>query len=150
MSTSTRETWAAVALTLLRVGAGVILMAHGLQKLLDPAGTAQGFAGIGIPIAGVAVWLAIAGELLGGLGLALGLLTPLSALGPLLVMASAIVFVHAGNGLYAANGGWEYPLVLLLVSLYFALRGAGPISVDAAIGRLRRRRRAHRFAPVPA
>jgi len=133
------------ALTLLRVVTGIIFMAHGGQKLLDPAGTAAAFGQMGIPAPEVAVWLAIAGELLGGLGLLLGLLTPIAALGSLCVMLAAILFVHLGHGLFAQNQGWEYPLTLLLVALFFVVHGAGPVSVDAAIGR---RRRGARGAPA--
>jgi putative oxidoreductase len=128
-----------LTLTLLRVGVGLILAAHGIQKLADPSGTASAFANMGIPFPELSVWLAIAGELLGGLGLLVGLLTPIAALGPVCTMLVAIVFVHAGNGLFAKDGGWEYPLTLLLASLYFAVRGAGPVSVDAMIRKARRR-----------
>jgi putative oxidoreductase len=100
-----------------------------------------------IPTSTTAVYLAIAGELLGGLGLLIGLLTRLAALGPVCVMIAAIWFAHLGKGLFAQQGGWEYPLALLLVSLYFVARGAGAISVDHAIGQARARRRAERFGP---
>src|SRR4051812_48052216 len=82
------------ALTLLRVGVGCILMAHGWQKLMDIPHTAAAFSGLGIPNPRFAVYLAILGELFGGLGLALGALTPLAALGAALTMSSAIYFVH--------------------------------------------------------
>jgi putative oxidoreductase len=138
-----------LALTLLRVAVGAILVAHGWEKLSDIHGTAASFARLGIPAPEVSVYLAILGELFGGLGLALGALTPLAAFGPVLVLASAIYFVHRDNGLLSRNGGWEYPLTLLLVSLYFAAHGAGPLSVDALVARNRRRhirRRQHAHA----
>lgn len=144
-----RDTGEALVLTALRVGVGVILVAHGLQKLLDVGGTAQAFAGMGIPAPLISTYLAIAGELLGGLGLIVGLLTRLAALGPLFTMLAAIAFVHLGKGLFAQNGGWEYPLTLLLAALYFVARGAGPISVDHALARARERRRSTRTRGVP-
>jgi putative oxidoreductase len=146
-----RDTAETLTLTALRVGVGIILIAHGLQKLVDMGGTAQAFAGMGIPEPMIAVYLAIAGELLGGLGLLLGFLTRLAALGPLCVMLTAIWFVHFGKGLFAQSGGWEYPLTLLLVSLYFVARGAGVISIDHAIwrARARRRPRVERREPPP-
>jgi putative oxidoreductase len=145
-----RENAVTVALTALRIGAGVIFVAHGLQKLYDPAGTAQAFIAMGIPYPHLSVYLAIAGELFGGLGLLIGFLTPLAALGPITVMLVAIFRVHYGKGLFAQNGGWEFPLMLLLVSLFFLMRGAGPISVDGMILRMRERRGVRRVPPGAA
>jgi putative oxidoreductase len=80
------------------------------------------------------VYLAIAGELLGGAGLAVGLFTRVAALGPVCTMLVAILTVHLGHGLMAKDGGYEYPLVLLLVSAFFAFNGAGPVGLDALFG----------------
>ncbi len=133
---------AVLALTLLRIGVGAVLIAHGWQKLNDVHGTMTAFAHMGIPDPSLSVYLAILGEFFGGLGLAFGALTHLAALGPLLVMGSAIYFVHRDNGLFAQNGGFEYPLVLGLVALYFVVRGGGPLSVDALV--MHRRGRSER------
>ena len=143
--TDTDRKPAIVALTLLRIGVGAIFVAHGWQKLSDIQGTAAMFAHQAIPHPTLMVYLAILGEFFGGLGLALGALTPLAALGPVCTMAAAIYFVHRDNGLFAQNGGWEYPLTLLLIALYFVTHGAGPLSVDALVAKNRRqpgRRRA--------
>jgi putative oxidoreductase len=137
-----------VALTALRVMVGVILAVHGAQKLMDIPGTEQGFAHLGIPYPQYAVYLAIAGEFLGGLGIASGLLTRFAALGAMCSMAVAIGYAHIGHGLLAKNGGWEYPLVLALVALYFVTHGAGPASVDGLIERKRRSRPQPRSARV--
>jgi putative oxidoreductase len=127
----------AVALTALRVTVGVIFVVHGAMKLLDIPGTTQGFTQLGIPYPQYAVYLAIAGELFGGLGILLGLLTRVAALGAFCSMAVAIGYAHLGHGLLAKNGGWEYPLVLGMVALYFVTTGAGPFSLDAAYRRRR-------------
>jgi len=130
----------AIALTALRIGAGIILAVHGAMKALDIPGTVQAFGHIGIPYPQYAVYLAIAGELLGGLGLIVGLLTRVAAFGTLASMAVAIGFVHLRHGLLSQNGGFEYPLLLGLVSLFFISHGAGPLSLDAVV----RHRRQHR------
>jgi len=127
----------AVALTALRATVGVIFTVHGAMKLLDIPGTVQGFTHLGIPYPQYAVYLAIAGELLGGLGIFFGLLTRVAALGALCTMAVAIGYAHLGHGLLAKNGGWEYPLVLGLVALYLVTTGAGPFSMDAVFRRRR-------------
>ncbi|HEY5377346.1 MAG TPA: DoxX family protein [Polyangiaceae bacterium] len=134
------ERAAALALTALRVGVGAILAVHGWAKLSDIAGTSESFAQLAMPAPQVLVYLAIAGEFLGGLGLLVGLLTRVAALGPLCSMLVAILTVHIGHGLLAKNGGFEYPLVLLLVSSFFALNGAGPWSLDALIAKRAERR----------
>ncbi len=131
-----------VALTALRLAVGGILAVHGWAKLMDISGTAQSFERLGMPVAQTLVYLAIAGELFGGLGLAFGFLTRVAALGPLCTMLVAIVTVHTGHGLLAKNGGFEYPLVLLLVSAFFALNGGGRLSLDALF-----EQRASRSAP---
>jgi putative oxidoreductase len=50
-------------------------------------------------------------------------------------MAVAIFKVHWPNGLMAQDHGFEYPMTLFFVSLYFMIRGAGPFSIDGLIGR---------------
>lgn len=137
-----RERATTIALTVLRVGAGLILTVHGFAKLTDIAGTAESFAHLGLPAPHLLVYFAIAGEFFGGLGLMFGLLTRLAALGPVCTMLVAILTVHVSHGLLAKNGGFEYPLLLLLVSGFFALNGPGRVSLDALLAR--RAARAHR------
>jgi putative oxidoreductase len=136
-----------VSVTTLRVAAGLILAVHGAMKLMDIAGTTQTFTQLGIPYPHYAVYLAIAGELAGGLGLLVGFLTRIAAFGALASMAVGIYFAHAGHGLLAKNGGWEYPLVLGLVALFFMTHGAGPASLDAFTTR-KRTDRGYRAARV--
>ena len=133
----TRKTSGAedTAVTLLRLAVGIIFMAHGWGKVIDVAGTAQNFAALGIPEPQIMVYVAIAGEFVGGLGLVLGFLTRIAALGTMFTMLVAIMAVHMGHGLFAKNGGWEYPLVLALVSLFFVTHGARVFSIDALLAR---------------
>jgi len=138
-----RRSWdvrASADVATIRIGAGVILAVHGAMKLMDATATAQSFAHLGIPYPQYAVYLAVAGELLGGVGLIVGFLTRIAAFGTLAAMAVAIGYAHAGRGLLMQNGGWEYPLVLGLVSLFFISHGAGPLSLDALANRRRESR----------
>jgi putative oxidoreductase len=135
-----REPAVAAALTALRLGVGAIVAVHGWAKLSDIAGTTRSFELLAMPAPQLLVYLAIAGEFLGGLGLVVGLLTRVAALGPLCTMLVAILTVHLGHGLLAKNGGYEYPLVLLLVSGFFAVSGAGPWSFDALLEKRAERR----------
>jgi len=120
-------------LTVLRVAVGLIMAAHGWTKLTDYGGWVSNLDSMGVPFADVAAPLAVTAELVGGLALAIGALTPLAAAGVLVTMIVAIVSVHLPNGLFAKDGGFEYPLVMAAASLFFLTRGAGPISADQVI-----------------
>jgi putative oxidoreductase len=122
---------AVLAWTLLRIIAGGIMLAHGLQKLMAPHEFIGHVAQLGIPVPLVSGWLSIAAEAGGGLGLLLGLFTPLATAGIALNMLVAIVSVHLEKGLFAQQGGFEYPLTLLCVALLYFAGGAGPLSIDA-------------------
>lgn len=112
--------------TLLRLGLGLMFLAHALLKLLVfmLPGTAQFFASQGLP--GGLAYLVFAAELLGGLALLLGWYARQVALllSPILVGALG---VHWPNGwlFTAQGGGWEYPAFLLLASLALWLVGDG-------------------------
>jgi putative oxidoreductase len=143
--------------TVLRVALGVILAAHGWLKVMDyPAWRAQ-VGELGIPSPEIMAPLALAGELLGGLGLAFGLLTRLAAFGAFCVMAVAIATVHFYNGLFAQNGGFEFPLILAAASVFFLAAGPGPFSLDTYLRRRSRTRAIQRdetwsrppYQPVP-
>lgn len=144
------------AYTVLRVIVGVIMVAHGVQKLGDPSGFEAHISGLGFPMPQVFARLAIAGEVLGGAGLLVGLLTPVAAFGVLAVMLSAIVSVHLEHGLFAQDGGFEYPLTLACCALVFMVNGAGAFSMDALLANVRKRRTrrrsslAHRPSAAPA
>lgn len=122
-----------LAVALLRISTGVIMAVHGWLKLKNIPGTVEQFTNIGIPNPDLAVYGAIAGEFFGGLGLILGFLTPLAALGVAFTMAVAVFNVHWDRGvlgLLAANNGYEYPMTIFWVAVFFVIHGAGPISID--------------------
>jgi putative oxidoreductase len=73
-------------------------------------------------------------ELVGGTLLALGLLTPLAALLIISTMVTAIWTVHAANGPWASDNGYEYNLVLAAVVFAVAAVGPGAWSLDAVLG----------------
>ena len=135
---------------LVRMAVGALFLAHGWQKLVDVTGTVAAFTQLGVPLPALSVYVAILAECVGGLGLLLGAFTEFAAWGPLVSTTAAIFFVHSGHGLFPRNGGWELPLILLLVCFHLAARGGGAYSLDArmrARGRPRFRRR-HRHVAV--
>lgn len=126
-------------LLLLRLVLGVILIAHGLQKVLVDGipGVAAGFGGMGIPAPEIAAVVVVAVELLGGALLIVGLGTRVVAVLSTINMAVALVLVHLSAGFFAADGGYEFVLILAVVSLALALTGPGRVSVDALFRRRR-------------
>lgn len=125
------------AALLLRVALGVMYLAHSVVLKLMTftlAGTAQFFESLGLPAP--LAYLTFAAEAIGGLALVLGVQTRLVALALIPVLLGA-TWVHIGNGwvFSAANGGWEYPLFLIVVSLGVALLGDGAYALRPALGR---------------
>jgi putative oxidoreductase len=129
-----------VGLLILRLVVGLSLAAHGAQKLFGwfggygLAGTGQFFEQLGFRPGRVQAALAGTAELVGGLFLAAGFLTPAAAAAVVAVMLVAAVSVHIEKGFFAHNGGYEYTLILGIAALSFAFTGPGPLSVDAVLG----------------
>jgi putative oxidoreductase len=121
-----------VAVLLARIGVGVVFFGHGWQKFFTNGidGTAAFFDHAGVPAPTLSAWVAAVMELVGGAALILGLLVPVVGLLLLLDMLGAFVFVHAGHGLFADQGGYELVLVLGAAALLFAAIGGGRYSLD--------------------
>src|SRR5215204_7734886 len=119
-----------LGLLLLRLGAGVTLMAHGYPKLFGgPESFAQVLAQMGVPEPQVAAVLAGLAEFGGGLGLALGLGTRPAGLLAAANMAVAARKAHWPQGFYG-QGGYEFPVLLGVVGAALTLTGPGAISID--------------------
>jgi len=132
------------ATAILRLVLGVIFFAHGAQKLLGWfggygfSGTMGFFTGV-LHIPAPLAFLAIAAEFFGGLGLILGFLTRIAAFGIAVNMLVAITTVHSAFGLFMnwsgtqKGEGFEYHLLVLAITVFLMIRGAGALSVDRAI-----------------
>lgn len=126
-----------VALLISRVALGIVLLAHGLQKLNEFTleGTTAAFGQMGVPAAGVAAVVVTLVEIIGGAALVLGLLTPVVALVNVITLTGALVIVHAENGVFVQDNGFELVLALAAGLLVVAALGAGRFSIDALIRR---------------
>ncbi len=115
------------AILLLRVGLGILFIAHGLLKLLvfKPAGAYGYFKSLGLP--GSLAYVTMAGELLGGTALILGIVPRYVALVLVPLIVGTIVAVHGKNGWMFSNkdGGWEYPAFWALALVILFLLGDG-------------------------
>ncbi|SEG80321.1 putative oxidoreductase [Nonomuraea solani] len=130
-----------VAALIARIVTGVIFVAHGWQKWQAGLGaTTLGFREMGIPLPELAAGFATVVETVGGIFLILGLLVRPVGLLLLVNMLGAIAFVHGGNGILSANGGWEFPGALAVLSLLFLALGGGRIGLDGIFGAMYRRR----------
>ncbi len=124
-----------LAWPLVRLTAGLMILPHGIPKLMAGVEATAQMALVrrGIePAWPLAVGL-ITLETLGGLCIALGLFTRFWAAAVAIEMA-VIVYHHLGGGFGWTNRGYEYPLMWGLIILAIALRGGGAYSLDRRIG----------------
>jgi putative oxidoreductase len=120
---------------LIRVVAGLSLVPHGYPKLFgDPAVHAAFFEQAGYRPG--LFWAIVVGltETVGGLCLAAGLFTRVAAVPILIFLLTAITYHWQFGFLWNARG-IEYPLFWAIVVLHFLVRGGGPYSLDARLGR---------------
>lgn len=116
----------------LRLGVGIIFLVHGVGKLfaigptaLGISGTANFFAGLGIPAVMFFAWVVALVETLGGVALLLGIFTRYAAALLAVDMLTALLVFHLPKGFSILNGGYEFVLLLLLANLSLFLSGAG-------------------------
>ncbi|MGW3043600.1 DoxX family protein [Kitasatospora sp. NPDC001159] len=134
-------------LLLLRLVLGLTMAAHGSQKLFGwfggggIDGTGQFFTVSGYPAGNAMAVVAGLTEVLGGVGLAVGLLTPLAGAAIVGTMVNAIA-VTWGGGFFAPKGD-EYELLLTAGAAALALTGPGRYAVDRFLPVLRAHRLAH-------
>ena len=129
-----------LALLVLRLVVGLLFVGHGAQKLFGVfgggglEGTTGMFDNIGLSPGWLYARAAGTAEFLGGALIALGVFTPFAAAALIGVMAAAIATVHAKNGIWNTNQGYEFNITLIAV--VFALSGIGPgaWSLDNALG----------------
>jgi putative oxidoreductase len=123
---------------------GVVIFTHGAQKLLGWFG-GYGFSGTmgfftgALHIPAPFAFLAIAAEFFGGLGLISGFLTRIAAFGIAADMVVAVGTVHSPFGFFMnwsgtqKGEGFEYHLLVLSITAFLMIRGAGAFSIDRAI-----------------
>lgn len=135
------QTTSGLAGTVLRIPVGLILMAHGSQKLFGMfggyglEGTGQWMASIGLNPGYLMALLSGSSEFFGGLALLLGLLVRPASAVVAFTMLVAIFSVHISNGLFLANNGYEYALTLFVVATSLVISGAGSYSFDKVLSK---------------
>jgi putative oxidoreductase len=125
-----------LALLVLRLVVGLTFAAHGAQKLFGVfgghglEGTAGFFEQIGLRPGKLHASAAAIAEFVGGLAIALGIVTPVPAAALIAVMTAAVITVHLKNGFFVTNQGYEFNLALAAALFALAGVGAGGWSLD--------------------
>jgi len=126
--------------TLLRLGLGTLVLAHGLLKVLvyTLPGTVAFFASSGFP--GWTAYLVTAGELLGGLALLSGVLVRPASLALIPIFLGVLSLTWRNGWVFNApnGGGWEFPALLLVLAGVQALLGPGAFSLGDALRGVRK------------
>jgi len=127
-------------LLLVRIVIGLVMAAHGAQKLFGWFGgyglnkTGEFFVHLGFQQGRAFAAVASLTEIGSGLFVALGFLGPIGPALMISVMIVAMITVHWQHGLFATNNGVEVPLLYATTALGLALVGYGHYSVDTLLG----------------
>ena len=129
METSRLNQHAPLMLSVLRIMAGLLFLAHGTQKFLSFPGGER--AGSGLALDGMGAYAGII-ELVTGTLIALGLFTRPAAFLASGTMAVAYWTAHAPQNFFPVNNGGDAAILYCFVFLFFVFAGPGPLSIDAA------------------
>lgn len=119
----------------LRMGLGLIFVAHGTQKVFGSfggpgiKGFSQMLSGLGFVPAVFWAYLAAYVELLGGICLILGLYTRIAASLIFILITVATITVHLSKGFFLSAGGYEYNLLILCACIALIIAGGGEMSI---------------------
>ncbi|HLK33570.1 MAG TPA: DoxX family protein [Terriglobales bacterium] len=116
----------------LRIALGAVMIVHGYPKVTNIHGVEKFFGSIGLPW--WSAYLSAGAEFFGGILIIAGLATRFFGLALLIDMVVAIDKVHWKHGL-VGEGNYQLPMTLAAISLALIFFGAGPIALDAIIGR---------------
>jgi putative oxidoreductase len=129
-----------LALALVRVVVGLVIAAHGAQKVLGIwggpglAGWTQGVTRMGMRAPVFWAWVSSFSELAGGIAFALGFLLPVVGAALTIQMGVAIARAHWGKGFWNSKGGIEFPFTLGAVAAINGIADPGVYSLDRALG----------------
>ena len=131
-----------IGLTFARVCIGAFMaIGHGYGKIFNDAGIGptdqfiKATEGMGFPAPTVFAWMAALTEFVGGILIALGLLTRPTAFFLAGNMMVAAFVAHAKNDWFGAPPNKEYALLFFVPALMFVFTGAGRFSIDALLRR---------------
>ena len=132
------ETFSPASYSFMRFATGAVLVPHGVQKIM--LGSAATLAPViqkqmGVPYPLIWAYLAIFGESVCAICLAVGLFTRLAALIIWIEMGVIIVFFQWQFGYFWTAKGYEYALLWWLLCLAIFFRGGGRYALDRLVGK---------------
>jgi len=120
-----------LAYPLIRFIAGAMMIPHGYAKVFGGIeGTTKFFASVGLEPALILAWYVGLLELVGGICVALGLLTRLMSAQMIGLLAVATFYIHLPSGFIWVKGGFEYPLFWMVVMVAITIKGGEKLSLD--------------------
>jgi putative oxidoreductase len=120
-----------LAYPLIRFIAGVMMIPHGYAKVFGGIeGTTKFFASVGLEPALILAWYVGLLELVGGICVALGLLTRFMSAQLIGLLAVATFYIHLPSGFIWVKGGFEYPLFWMVVMIAITIKGGEKLSLD--------------------
>jgi putative oxidoreductase len=129
-----------LALALVRAVVGLVIAAHGAQKVLGIwggpglAGWTQGITRMGMRPPVFWAWISAFAELAGGVAFAFGFIVPVVAAALTIQMGVAIARAHWGKGFWNSKGGIEFPFTLGAIAAINGVADPGVYSLDRALG----------------
>ncbi|ORW96208.1 hypothetical protein AWB92_07555 [Mycobacterium sp. IEC1808] len=134
-----------LGLLVLRVGLGVVLGAHGLQKLFGwwggggLTGLKNSLSDVGYHHADILAYVSAGGEIVAAVLLILGLFTPVAAAGALAFLINELLATVSGGArshafAYFLPQGHEYQITLIVLAVAVILCGPGRYGLDAGRG----------------
>ena len=120
-----------LAYPLIRFIAGAMMIPHGYAKVFGGiGGTTKFFASVGLEPALILAWYVGLLELVGGICVALGLLTRFMSAQLIGLLAVATFYIHLPSGFIWVKGGFEYPLFWMVVMIAITIKGGEKLSLD--------------------
>ena len=130
---STYEILESLAYPLIRLVVGIMMIPHGFGKLFNDGGierTAKFFSSISIEPSIFFAWYVGIVEFAGGICVAIGFLTRIFSVQLIGILFVATFVVHFQNGFLWIKGGYEYPLMWMLIMIAVTFKGGGSVSID--------------------
>ncbi|MDQ0454842.1 DoxX family protein [Rhizobium paknamense] len=121
--------WAPLVLSILRIVVGLLLLDHGMAKIIGFPVSQMNPPPMSLP------WIAGVIELVTGVLLIIGLFTRPAAFLASGLCAFAYFIGHAPKNFFPVNNGGDAAILFCFIALYIFFAGGGPIGLDAKSGR---------------
>lgn len=132
-----------VALLIARIALGLVLVARGWRRWTSDGGMQSQIDYLGqfqTPQPEALAWGGTLIEIIGGLFLIFGLLTPFVALAVLVQQGMVIAWTKWFHGPWLENGGYEYNVIQAALALVLLAFGAGRLAIDQLFRRSKKDR----------